>query len=61
LTLDVAPRAAREPERHARWWREHRSAAPLLFEDELRLAFDQIRAHPEIGAPDFLPDLRRRI
>jgi plasmid stabilization system protein ParE len=44
------------------WWREHRPAAPFLFEDELDEAFELLAAQPE-AAPAFprpeLPALRR--
>jgi len=49
VRLTLSPRAIREAERCTRWWREHRPAAPLLFEDELRRALDQIRAAPNLG------------
>jgi plasmid stabilization system protein ParE len=49
VKLELAPRAVREAERCAGWWREHRSAAPTLFEAELRAALDQIRSVPRVG------------
>ena len=38
MKLALAPRAVREAERCAGWWREHRPAARALFDDELRAA-----------------------
>jgi len=35
--------------RTARWWREHRPAARLLFDHELAAALEQIRTQPESG------------
>ena len=49
MRLELAPRAVREAERHARWWREHRPDARFLFDDELRAALDLIRGSPEVG------------
>jgi len=40
VKLEIAPRAVSEAERCARWWRENRPAAHLLFEEELRDALD---------------------
>ena len=49
MKLELAPRAVREAERCAEWWREHRTAAPALFEAELRAALDRIRSTPRVG------------
>jgi plasmid stabilization system protein ParE len=49
VKLELAPRAVRDAERHARWWRENRPAARLLFDQELAAALAQIRAQPESG------------
>jgi len=49
VKLELAPRALREAERHARWWRANRPRARFLFDDELRAVLDQIRFSPEIG------------
>ena len=49
MKLELAPRAVRDAERHARWWRENRPRARTLFDDELRVALDQIRFSPAIG------------
>ncbi len=49
VKLDLAPRAVREAERCAGWWREHRPTAPALFEVELRAALDVIRSAPRVG------------
>jgi plasmid stabilization system protein ParE len=50
VTLELSPRAIREAERCARWWREYRPAARALFEEELHRALDQIRGAPELGS-----------
>ncbi len=50
MRIVIAPRALREAERCARWWRENRPAAPELFERELHEALDQIRAFPQLGS-----------
>jgi len=61
VKLEIAPRAIREAERCARWWRENRMAAPGPFEDELRTAFDLIRAAPALGSRyDILPGREHR-
>jgi hypothetical protein len=49
VKIELAPRAVREAERHARWWRTNRRRAPFLFDEELRAALDQIRFSPEAG------------
>jgi plasmid stabilization system protein ParE len=49
VKLELAPRAVREAERCAGWWRGHRPAAPTLFETELRAALDQVRSAPRVG------------
>ena len=50
MKLEIAPRALREAERCARWWRENRPAARVLFDEELRRALDQIRTAPQLGS-----------
>ncbi len=50
MKLEIAPRAVSEAERCARWWRENRPAARLLFDEELRDALDRIRAAPLSGS-----------
>jgi plasmid stabilization system protein ParE len=50
VNIELAPRALREAERCAAWWREHRPVARTLFEDELRAALDQIRGAPQLGS-----------
>lgn len=49
MKLELAPRAVRDAERHARWWRENRPAARLLFDQELTAALEQIRRQPDSG------------
>jgi plasmid stabilization system protein ParE len=62
LRLRVVPTAERHIRAAARWWLEHRPAAPSLFRDELARAFDLIIAQPGIGPTDpslGLPGVRR--
>lgn len=49
MKLELAPRAVREAERCAGWWREHRPAARAAFDDELRAALDHLRSAPRVG------------
>ncbi len=51
MKLELAPRAVRDAERHARWWRMNRPAARLLFDEELAAALATIRESPEVGVP----------
>lgn len=50
MKLEIAPRALREAERCAAWWRENRPAAPDRFEEELREALERIKAFPKLGS-----------
>ena len=50
MIVELAPRAVREAERCARWWRENRPAARTLFDEELRAAIEQIRTAPQLGS-----------
>lgn len=45
----ISKRALRQIEKVARWWSEHRSAAPSRFLDELAAAERLLRGHPEAG------------
>src|ERR1700759_1828035 len=47
--LTVSPEALLEIVRVASWWREHRPAAPRLFQTELDQALNLISEYPEIG------------
>ena len=49
MKLEIASRAVSEAERCARWWRENRPAARMLFEKELLDALDRIRVAPLSG------------
>lgn len=49
MKLKIAPRAANDAERHARWWLRNRELASLLFEQELRGALDKIKKSPHVG------------
>ena len=62
LRLYVVPTARRQIEKAAQWWRVNRQAAPRLFRDELRQAFELITEQPEIApiAPEVeAPNVRR--
>jgi plasmid stabilization system protein ParE len=50
MRIELAPRAVREAEACARWWRANRPDARFLFDDELRAALEQIRAAPQTGS-----------
>jgi len=50
VKVELAPRAIREAERCARWWRENRPAAPTLFEEELRL----VSSRREVALPSLV-------
>jgi plasmid stabilization system protein ParE len=50
MRIELAPRAVREAEACARWWRANRREARFLFDDELRAALEQIRAAPQTGS-----------
>ena len=54
MKLQLSEEAQRDIETIEAWWREHRSAAPLLFREELRAAIEQIESNPESGAA-YLP------
>ena len=47
MKIEFAQRALRDILREARWWRENRPAAPMLFEKEFAEALDKIREWPE--------------
>ena len=47
--VTVAPEALVEVVRIAAWWREHRPAAPRMFQDELDDALVLIAENPEMG------------
>ena len=47
--LEVAPRADGQIRRIARWWHEHRPAAPSLFSEELADALESLMVHPTLG------------
>lgn len=50
MKIELAPRAAREAEACACWWRANRPDARLLFDEELRAALEQIKAAPQAGS-----------
>lgn len=60
--VNTTPRADADVFRISEWWREHRPAAPYLFEDELDDAFALLAEQPDAGhaypRPGF-PKLRR--
>lgn len=49
MRLELAPRAVRDAERCAAWWRDSRAAARTLFEHKLRAALDRIRNTSLLG------------
>ena len=49
MKLVLAPRFVREAERRTAWWRKNRPAARFLFDEELRVVLDRIRAAPQLG------------
>jgi len=49
VKINFARRALQEIDRNARWWREHRPAARMLFDEELAEALKQIRTNPGLG------------
>lgn len=50
MKIELTARAVRDAERRATWWQRERPAAPLLFEDELRVALDLLRVEPGAGS-----------
>lgn len=50
FTVVFASEAAAEVTTIAAWWRTHRTAAPTLFQDELRQALIKVATFPAIGA-----------
>jgi len=46
-----SPRAWREIERGAAWWRRNRDKAPDAFDADTNAAIDLIRSEPHIGTP----------
>jgi hypothetical protein len=40
MRIELAPRAVREAEACARWWRANRPDSRFLFDDELRAALE---------------------
>lgn len=62
VRIGLARRAARQAREIDAWWREHRSAAPNLFAEELASALRAIEGAPRLGQPvkhATAPDLRR--
>ena len=50
LPVLFTPRAGRNAEEAAAWWRENRPKAPKAFSEELERALEFIAAEPGIGA-----------
>ena len=50
LLVLFTPRAGRQADDAAAWWREHRSKAPNAFAEELERALELIAAEPGVGA-----------
>ncbi|MFT4843305.1 MAG: plasmid stabilization system protein ParE [Planctomycetota bacterium] len=62
MNLLVTPEAERHIDTIDLWWRENRTAAPELFEQELAAALDLIETWPGIGRQRrhrSIPGLRR--
>lgn len=62
LRVEVTPRAAAQIERAARWWAEHRPAAPGAIADDFEEAKSVLAVQPAVGAKSFslrYPELRR--
>ena len=58
----VARRADRQIRTAAKWWVDHRTAAPLMFAEDLQAAFDLIEEFPYAGeavSHPKIPTLRR--
>jgi plasmid stabilization system protein ParE len=51
MNVRLAPRALSEAERLKTWWQKNRPASPNLFDEEMAIAIEQIRAAPKVGAP----------
>jgi plasmid stabilization system protein ParE len=49
--IGVLPDAAQQIEQAAAWWREHRTASPELFGEELAAAFHLLEEQPDAGRP----------
>ena len=49
LRINVVPRAQRDIREALSWWRANRPKAPRAMTDELRRAFQLLRAQPEVG------------
>ena len=49
--LRVGVTEAKQIAEIAQWWRVNREAAPQLFLDELRQAYELVRHQPQVGQP----------
>ena len=49
--IEVLPDAFQQIEQAVAWWREHRTAALELFDDELAAAFNLLEQQPDAGRP----------
>jgi plasmid stabilization system protein ParE len=47
--VEIAPRAEAQIRRVAKWWRENRGAAPLLFALELADVLEALERTPSVG------------
>ena len=50
MNVRLAPRALSEAERLKTWWQRNRPASRGLFDEEMAIAIEQIRAAPQVGA-----------
>jgi len=62
IRIDITPRAEQQGRRAREWWRENRSAAPKLFEQEFADVVRLLAEQPDAGhcfpRPRF-PEMRR--
>jgi plasmid stabilization system protein ParE len=65
MKVELAPSAARQIERARLWWRENRTAAPELFDEELAHALRLLAAWPHavgaVASNARRPGLRRHV
>ena len=64
MKLRLLPEAIERIEVARAWWLDHRDKAPLVFDEELADALEQIATSPELGQRSLLSkgrDVRRRL
>jgi len=50
VIVKFSPRARRRVKIVSSWWRSNRRAAPMLFDEELEHAVQQLKTQPTLGA-----------